>query len=278
MYRIKNWGRFQHFKLRRPPWIKLYRDILDDIEFHNLDGETAKILVGLWLLASEGKNGALPEVEVIAFRLRKSSKDITSAISKLSHWVHRDDISAISARYQNDPSETETEAERETEKEPEGRPAAATGESGIADLVQKIKACRPEFAALNVMDLENRIRSVPIAAAQMGVDDFCRDMVASLTLPAVPGKMLTGYLRKAQPIAKKKPIVSRDSAIRDAVRALTEASATGDISRCMKALHDKYRDFPHQNGQTVAGEALEIWKFQDKQGREVAQNAPQAAI
>ena len=31
--RIKNWNRFQHFKDRKPPWIKLYRDILDDLAF-----------------------------------------------------------------------------------------------------------------------------------------------------------------------------------------------------------------------------------------------------
>ncbi len=28
-YRIKNWDKFQHFKNRRPPWIKLHREILD---------------------------------------------------------------------------------------------------------------------------------------------------------------------------------------------------------------------------------------------------------
>jgi hypothetical protein len=29
-YRVKDWTKFQHFKDRRPPWIKLYRDILDN--------------------------------------------------------------------------------------------------------------------------------------------------------------------------------------------------------------------------------------------------------
>jgi hypothetical protein len=30
--RIKNWAQFQHFKDRKPPWVKLYRDLLDDME------------------------------------------------------------------------------------------------------------------------------------------------------------------------------------------------------------------------------------------------------
>ena len=50
--KIKNWSQFQHFKDRRPPWIKLYRDILDDIEWHELDAKSAKVLVMLWLIAS----------------------------------------------------------------------------------------------------------------------------------------------------------------------------------------------------------------------------------
>ena len=37
-YRIKGWVKFQHFKDRRPPWIKLYRDILEDPDWHDLDG------------------------------------------------------------------------------------------------------------------------------------------------------------------------------------------------------------------------------------------------
>ena len=28
--RIKNWKKFQHFRDRKPPWIKLYRDLLGE--------------------------------------------------------------------------------------------------------------------------------------------------------------------------------------------------------------------------------------------------------
>src|SRR5690606_19747530 len=30
---VKNFERFQHYKDRNPPWIKLYNDLLDDYEF-----------------------------------------------------------------------------------------------------------------------------------------------------------------------------------------------------------------------------------------------------
>ena len=34
MNRIRNFDKFQHFKDRRPPWIKLYRDLLEDLDWH----------------------------------------------------------------------------------------------------------------------------------------------------------------------------------------------------------------------------------------------------
>lgn len=111
-YRIKNWGEFQHFKDRTPPWIKLYRKLLDDMEWHLLDPQPAKTLVSLWLIASEYE-GSLPDVKKLAFRLRLSEKQVSGDISKLSHWLEQDDINVISPRYQDDPLETETETERD---------------------------------------------------------------------------------------------------------------------------------------------------------------------
>jgi len=116
--RIKNWTKFQHFKDRKPPWVKLYRDLLDDIEWHELDPKAAKVLTMLWLIASEDE-GNIPPIKRLAFRLRMSEKDTEVCISKLSHWIEEDCIELISERYQNDSLETETETETETEKETE---------------------------------------------------------------------------------------------------------------------------------------------------------------
>lgn len=117
--KIKNWAKFQHFKDRRPPWVKLYRDLLDDHDWHELDAEAAKILVSLWLLASEDENqeGGLPDAKRIAFRLRIPVNKVNQALTKLSHWLYPDDIGVISERYQSDTPETETETYTEREKE-----------------------------------------------------------------------------------------------------------------------------------------------------------------
>jgi hypothetical protein len=114
--RIKNWTKFQHFKDRRPPWVKLYRDILDDLEWHELDPLAAKVLVMLWLIASEN-DGRIPDNKTLAFRLRLTELKTKEIIIKLSHWLEQDDISKISERYQSDRPERETEGETETETE-----------------------------------------------------------------------------------------------------------------------------------------------------------------
>ena len=93
--RVKNWSEFQHFKDRSPPWIKLYKKLLDDKKWHQLDADAAKCLVSLWLLASE-EGGDLPSIAEIAFRLRLPEKSIKSSVSKLSHWLIQDDNLAIS--------------------------------------------------------------------------------------------------------------------------------------------------------------------------------------
>lgn len=114
--RIKDWSKFQHFKDRRPPWVKLYRDLLDDIEWFELDPEAAKALVMLWLIASETE-GQLPDVKKLSFRLRLSEKDVNRVISKLSHWLEHDDIKPISERCHTDDETIPLARSRETETE-----------------------------------------------------------------------------------------------------------------------------------------------------------------
>lgn len=113
-YSIKDWGKFQHFKDRKPLWIKLYRDILDDHEWFNISGDDAKILVMLWLIASE-YDGNLPNMQKLSFRMRMGEKDLHDAIVRLSHWVYQVDNSRISSCYQVDSAEQEKSRE-ETEK------------------------------------------------------------------------------------------------------------------------------------------------------------------
>ena len=112
--RIKNWKTFQHFKDRRPPWIKLHREILDQRDINVLSDKSFRTLVNLWLLASEDKLklGTLPPIADIAHRLRTDESKINKALQELSEFIICDDNSMISPCHQVVPPEGEVEVEK----------------------------------------------------------------------------------------------------------------------------------------------------------------------
>ena len=166
--KIKNWSKFQHFKDRKPPWVKLYRDLLDNIEWHLLDPKAAKVLTMLWLIASED-DGNLPEIKTLAFRLRLSEKETNDSIFKLSHWLIQDDINVISNRYQSDILETEKETEKETEtkidkeKEKEKKPKSTRLSSTFILPDEWIEFCKIERPDLNPIEIFNTFKDYWIA-------------------------------------------------------------------------------------------------------------------
>lgn len=118
--RIRNWEKFQHYSDsgRRMVWIKLHTKLLDDIAFARLSDRAARVLVMLWMLASED-SGNLPDVDTIAFRLRLKEKDIMEALAQLSEWLENDSSEPLAGVYQ-DPSLEESRGEKREEKKEEG--------------------------------------------------------------------------------------------------------------------------------------------------------------
>jgi len=53
---IANWDKFQAYKHRRPPWIRVYNDLLERLAWRALPDESKALLVSLWLLASRLDN------------------------------------------------------------------------------------------------------------------------------------------------------------------------------------------------------------------------------
>lgn len=134
LYKVKCWPRHQHFSGRRPPWIKLYRELLDDPDWHMLSGDSVKLLVSLWMLASEDetKLGHLPERKKMIFRLRTSAAVFDDLMRTIEHWIIPADSDLCSSCTHNDCilhtrraqpvrklRTSETEAEKETDVEAE---------------------------------------------------------------------------------------------------------------------------------------------------------------
>lgn len=148
--RIKDWNKFQHFKDRRPPWIKLHRETLDQRDIMMISSCHFRLLICLWMLASEDeeKEGRLPSIEDISFRIRMPEKEIAQLILGLTKWVLNVDIKAISERYQLGLPETETETYKpETEESPK-KPKKTTPKQSDEEWIESIKT-NPAYQGMN---------------------------------------------------------------------------------------------------------------------------------
>jgi len=67
---IKNFGKYQHYKNRNPPWIRLYYAILDDPSFTALDEVQQSRLMKLFLIASKQNNEILDDPYYLAKMMR----------------------------------------------------------------------------------------------------------------------------------------------------------------------------------------------------------------
>ena len=55
-FSVINFEKYQHYRNRTPPWIKLYNRLLDDYAFGRLPDASKAHLVAIWLLASRSDN------------------------------------------------------------------------------------------------------------------------------------------------------------------------------------------------------------------------------
>lgn len=52
MLTVKNWDKFQHYKDRNPPWIKLYTDTFHRRDFNRLPDDSKLLALCIWTLAA----------------------------------------------------------------------------------------------------------------------------------------------------------------------------------------------------------------------------------
>lgn len=82
--RPKNWQKFQHYRGRLPPWIKLHRSLLEDDDFLALGVAAKAVAPFLWMIAAEDKHGFIPyDVPELATRLKMAPGELVLAIKQL---------------------------------------------------------------------------------------------------------------------------------------------------------------------------------------------------
>jgi len=114
---LRNWGKYQHYKHRRPPWVRLYVDMLDDPEMMRLPDASFALACKLILLAGRYDN-AIP-LDRIKWHLHRFSSSSMETLQSIGFIAVTEPAStALALRLRDATTETETEVtESETETE-----------------------------------------------------------------------------------------------------------------------------------------------------------------
>jgi hypothetical protein len=130
--RVKNLEKHQHYKDRRPPWIKLHSEVLDDYAFSCLQDASKAHLMLLWVLASRLENRIPYDVEWITRQIGAASPvDVEELISQGFIAVFEDASVTLAPRKQSAMPETETETETEKRKKNPSSRKTATGSKPV---------------------------------------------------------------------------------------------------------------------------------------------------
>lgn len=123
-FRVVDFEKRQHYKKRRPPWVKLHAERLDDYKFLCLPDASKAHALLLDLLASKLDNRIPFDAEFITGKIgAKSLVDLESFVAQgvieMLAEGGRVDITTLASHTQNALPETERESEAEEESETE---------------------------------------------------------------------------------------------------------------------------------------------------------------
>ncbi|MDP2618601.1 MAG: hypothetical protein Q8P46_00250 [Hyphomicrobiales bacterium] len=173
MFSVKNFERFQHYKDRAPPWIKLYNELLDDYEFSRLPDASKWHLIAIWLLASRSDNKIPFDPTWVARRINADSEVNLDALREAGFIVvdqtlqsMEQDASDVQAkRLSRERGEGEGEGERKN-AEPNGSGAVSAPLDPEKDLFDRGKAVLGKSAGGQIVKLlKAKGGSIPLARA-----------------------------------------------------------------------------------------------------------------
>jgi len=114
--RIRNWERFQQYKDRCPPWIKLHREILQSEDWVMWDDASRVLAIACMLLASRTDDGTVPlNLEYIKRAAYLNAAPDLRPLIACGFLVLEGDASKLYETLAVCTTETETETETETD-------------------------------------------------------------------------------------------------------------------------------------------------------------------
>lgn len=202
-FRVKNFEKFQHYKDRSPPWIKLYNETLDDYEFGRLHDASKMHLVGIWLLASRSDNKLPLDPEWIGKRINATEpvdlRALVAAGFLLVDQPLQEPEQIASAPQAKCLTREETEERREEESRAEARALREAVRSKVETILNS-----PSITQFNRIDAWLEAGAIPerdiYPSIEAGLkklgkppsslkyfDGFVSDAIAARTAPLPPG-------------------------------------------------------------------------------------------
>lgn len=125
-YRIKGWAKYQHYKDRNPPWIKLHRELLTSLTWALADDASRVLAIACMLLAAATDNNIPADPAYIRRVAYLNSNPDFSVLIRLEFLELVDDkgkviITAITPLADASKLQAHARPEAETEKESEKR-------------------------------------------------------------------------------------------------------------------------------------------------------------
>jgi hypothetical protein len=120
-FRVKNFEKFQHYKDRAPPWIKLYNELLDDYEFGLLPDASKMHLVAIWLLASRSENKIPFDPAWVGKRINATEKVNLALLEAKGFLVVDQELQTVEQDASNTLAKCLSREREETEGETEQR-------------------------------------------------------------------------------------------------------------------------------------------------------------
>lgn len=157
--RIRNWNKFQHYKHRKPPWIRLYRELLEDPDWMNQEDEGKALLCELWMVASDTDDGSLPAIEALAWRLRRSIDSIKIGLSTINDKF-LDGASEVLAECEQDAPSEKRRVTEQSRGELQRQSGVASTDESIDQLDADIAFEESRFNSLALSIGRDRIQSV----------------------------------------------------------------------------------------------------------------------
>jgi hypothetical protein len=152
---VPNWRKFQHYRNRRPPWIKTYVELLDDDAWLALTATERTLLLGAWMLVARAGQGRYSaRTGPLQSSIALARRHVQSSLVSLNHagflYVIASKLPATGPPRARAETETETEEGSQTplsveRSTPRPRSRTRTAHAARAELADDRNGHEPEL-------------------------------------------------------------------------------------------------------------------------------------